>query len=924
MNLHAFSTLRGCRLGRAPYVLSVVLATLLFYLSANWNVAFAQIAPPPPPASNETVTTPEDTMVTITTDAVVPAGNWYYVVVTNSPAHGTALGDFPVIGSNYKLLYTPGSNQTSSVSFAYQICTLPFYILFGQPPVCGTQATITVNITPVNDPPLALMDRVSTFKNVAKDIDVLVNDAGGPLLPNGTKTEPSDTVTLVSVATPTNRDGTATIVGNKIRYTPKLDFCDNDPNTNPDDFFTYTVRDSAGLLATGTVEVTVECGNAIITVGEPYLIDDHTFFVDLYLESYGVDVAAVDFFVVYADSNVDTDPACLVDPDGVTPPVLANNVTNMPLAVNGFFSQVTDVSTWNSNINIDADPDVDALRFSIAGIGNPNNTPPVPPTILTGPSINLAARKLATIKFKVNPAGCNLNVTPPTVPTVRLTLAQLTNGNGNERGFTGPDGQNVTGTVQNKDLSLANINQAPTDILLSNNVVKEGISNAFIGFLSSVDADAGDTATYTIVGDPTNYFYVRFGNELAVRPFWAGSPPPSGQYAVLIKSTDSFGAASPEKILTIFVTNVNRPPVAENDGVTPLDPLNLPPDTIIANGRKTIVYNPTLSANDTDPDDPGCTRCSIQSVTNGKYGTATTDGVHIFYTPTDPTRINATDIFTYTVTDNDPTGALTDQATVTVWIAAETYNNTPVSRGDCNLDGVIGAGDLVATAREIFDDPAGKNWYDIPLGNYAFSAYGCNSNLDAVIDVADLSCTAQKIFNNAYICPLPGLAAAGSMVNASLVVDSGLRAAPGTKVQVPVRLATGGNAVAAAAFAVNFDAATLSFDATDSDGDGLPDAVSLNAPGNTFTMANYNAEASRVEIVIAGLSEPMPLLADGAIATVTLTVKEEASVSESAVTLTESSLSDAQSLAVPVDVSGGSIQIGQAAYRLLLPVITKQ
>ena len=418
---------------------------------------------------------------------------------------------------------------------------------------------------------------------------------------------------------------------------------------------------------------------------------------------------------------------------------------------------------------------------------------------------------------------------------------------------------------------------------------------------------------------------MRFGNELAVKPFLPLGQPPAGQYAVTIQSRDSFGALSYPKILTIFVTNVNRPPVAGDDGVTPLDPLNPPPDTIIAHGRKTIVYNPTLRANDTDPDDLGCTRCSIQSVTNGLYGTATTDGVNIFYTPTDPTRVGQTDTFTYTVTDNDPSGALTDQAVVTVLIQADAYaNNTPVSRGDCNMDGVIGAGDLVATAREIFDDPAGKHWYDIPLGNYGFSAYGCNSNLDAVIDVADLSCTAQKIFNNAYICPLPGLAAAGSMVNASLVVDSGLRAAPGTKIQVPVRLATGGNAVAAAAFAVNFDAATLSFDATDSDGDGLPDAVSLNAPGNTFTMANYNAEASRVEIVIAGLSDPMPLLADGAIATVTLTVKEEASVSESVVTLTESSLSDAQSLAVPVEVSGGSIQIGQAAYRLLLPVITKQ
>lgn len=915
MNLHALSTLRGCRLGRAAYVLSVVLATLLFDLSANWNVAFAQIAPPPPAASTETVTTPEDTMVTITTDVVVPAGNWYYLVVTNSPAHGTAIGVPPTIGQKYQLSYTPGNNQTSQVSFAYQICTNPS--VAGLPQVCGTQATVTVNITSVNDAPQVGSDWTETFKNVAKDIDVLANDYGGPLMPNGTKSEPADSATLISVATPTK--GTATIVGNKIRYTPAVDECNYSVS------FTYTVRDNAGLLGTGAVNVDVLCGNAVITVGDPYGFKDHTFLVDLNLTSEGMDVAAVDFFVVYAADGVNANPACLIDPDGTTPVLLANNVTNMPLASNGFFSQVTDVTNWNG-IN-DLDSDADALRFSIAGIGNPNSVPPVPPTLLAGPSINQTSRKLATIKFKangqfntINP-GCNLATLQ-----AHLDLEELKSGL-NERGFTGPDGQNIEGTVLDEDLDLAGVNQPPSDVSLSNNVVRENVPSAFIGFLSTTDPDAGDKAYYEIVQQfPSAYFEVRNGNELAVNSIGA----PAGQYIVTIKSTDSFGASnSPLKSFVILVTNVNQRPTANDDGLNAPNPNPLD-ENIIVRGRTEIPLA-TLLDNDTDPDDALllCSSCTIQSVTNGKKGFVTTDGLNIIYTPTDPAYVaqnnSKTDVFTYTITDNDPSGALNSSARVTVTFRPERINGVGiVVGGDCNMDGVIGAGDLVATAREIFDDPAGKHWYDIPLGNYGFSAYGCNSNLDAVIDVADLSCTAQKIFNNAYVCPLPGLAAASSMVNASLVVDSGLRAAPGTKVQVPVRLETGGNAVAAAAFAVNFDAANLSFDATDSDGDGLPDAVSLNAPSNTFTMANYNAEASRVEIVIAGLSEPMPLLADGAIATVTLTVKDDASASESAVTLTESSLSDGQAQAVPVEVSGGSIQIGQAAYRLLLPVITKQ
>lgn len=920
MSLHAKFYLRRSSLFGLQKVTGMALATALLLFLVAWSVALAQVAPPPPAASNETVSTTEDTTVIITTDVPVPAGNWYYVVVTNSPAHGTATGETPVIGDNYKLSYTPGSNQTSPVSFLYQICTQPIFIFVGQQQVCGTQATITVNpITPVNDAPMAVADQASTFRNVAKDIDVLANDNGGPLLPNGAKSEPLDTVTLTGIATPPT-NGTATIVGDKIRYTPNLDFCDALNTPAPDDSFTYTVRDSAGLLANATVSVTVACGNALITVGDPYPGDgNHTFLVDITLQSEGMDVAAVDFFVTFGDLNTSPNPTCLIDPDGTTPQLLANNVTNMPLAVNGFISQVTDIT------NRDADPHSDALRFSIAGIGNPNSNPPVPPTLLTGPSINTPSRRLATIKFKVNGPGCNL----PN-PTAFLDLAELQNNTPEDRGFTGPNGQNINGDVVDRTLNLATVNRTPTDILLSNNVVREGVSSAFVGFLSTLDPDTGDTFTYRVVSEvdqannPTNFFRIRFGNELAVRPFCplavpCGTPPPSGQYTVVIESADSFGAVR-QKPFTIFVTNVNQAPVANDDDLS---------SQFTVRGRTTIAYRPTLSANDHDPDgiglpNNGCPGCSIQSVTNGAHGTVTTDGVNIVYTPTDPAFVNANDTFLYTITDNDPSGALTDQAQVTVHVDADLNNSgNPVVRGDCNKDGVISAGDLVATARELFDDPAGNNWYDIPLGNYNWSAYGCNSKIDMFINVLDLTCTASRIFNNNYVCP-QALVAASSPMTANLAVSAGLTAAPGATVQVPVNLNSSGHAVAAAAFAVNFDAATFSFDTTDSDGNGVPDAVNLNAPGNAFVMATYNATASRIEIVITGMSDPMPQLSDGAIATVTLTVNSGATISESAVTLTESSLGDAQAQAIPVTVTDGAIQIANpSANRVLLPLVAR-
>lgn len=884
MSTHATSILRGRRLFRSSVRAGSIAVAFALFLFSSWGIVYAQVAPTPPPAVTKTVTTPEDTPVIIDTGISVPAGNWYIVLVTVGPAHGTAVGVDPGFapppGSTYKINYTPGANRVDPVSFAYQLCTRP---LVPGPQVCGTQATVTVDFTPVNDAPQVGADQVATFKNVAKDIDVLANDYAGPLFPDGTKSEPLQTLTLAAIATQPSHGGTATISGNKVHYVPPTNFC-GDFET-----FTYTVRDNGNpqLVGTGTVEVTVSCGDAVITVGDPYMIDDHMFLVDITLESHVADVSAVDFFVTNAN------PACLQDPDGATPQLLADNVTNMPPGPS-FVSQVADIT------NLDVDPDSDELRFSIAGIGNP-------PAILTGPSISTTTRRLATVKFKASGPGC------PGL-TADLTLRELrNNANTQDRGFTGPNGQNIEGDTLPKTLVLANINQPPTDILLSNNVVQEGIPNAFIGFLSTVDVDAGDTFVYALT-DPSGFFRIRFGNELAVRPALGpgnGPPPPSGQYDVDVTTTDSFGAQH-TKTFTIYVTNVNQAPTAGDD------------DAGIVRGRTTIPYVAALNTNDDDPDAAaphpnGCPGCSIQSVTQGAKGMVTTDGVNVIYTPTDPAFVgaNKTDTFTYIVTDNDPSGALSSNPAI---VTVNLRRDRPP--GDCNDDGAIGAGDLVATALELFDAPLGSNWYDTPLGNYAFSSYGCNSNIDMFVTAGDLACTAQKIFNNDFVCGTTMLASSATVAN--LAIANGLSAAPGMTVNVPVMLSTAGNAVAAAAFAVDFDAESLSFDATDADGDSLPDAVSLTVPSGAMAIASYNAAESRVEIVVTGMTMPLPLLSDGAIATVTLTVNEGVSVNETAVTLTESSLGGDQGQSVPLEVIDGSIQITtQPANRVLLPLINR-
>jgi len=94
---------------------------------------------------------------------------------------------------------------------------------------------------------------------------------------------------------------------------------------------------------------------------------------------------------------------------------------------------------------------------------------------------------------------------------------------------------------------------APTDILLSNSscYTTEGV-NAFVGTLSSVDVDPGDTFTYTLVagaGSTNNASFNISGANLRCNdPSVLGA----GTYSVRIRTTDSFSLTF-EKPFTITV-----------------------------------------------------------------------------------------------------------------------------------------------------------------------------------------------------------------------------------------------------------------------------------------------------------------------------------------------------------------------------------
>lgn len=153
--------------------------------------------------------------------------------------------------------FTPATDFDGDTEFTYTVSD-------GQ----GGEATATVRINVINNPPTVANDSATTQMNQSVSIDVLANDSD----PNG------DTLTLTGLSTVVN--GSVEIQNGQVLYQPNDGFLGRDN-------FTYTVRDVAGATALATVTVLVSYPN-----NPPIANDD--FLIDRYRPRYTVNVLAND------------------------------------------------------------------------------------------------------------------------------------------------------------------------------------------------------------------------------------------------------------------------------------------------------------------------------------------------------------------------------------------------------------------------------------------------------------------------------------------------------------------------------------------------------------------------------------------------------------------------------------------------------
>ncbi len=193
------------------------------------GIASAQIANRPPTPQNDTATTAEDTPVTIAVLAndTDPDGNALTLVSVDTSKKKGLKGTATISGNS--IVYTPKANDHGTRTFSYTVSDGSL----------TASATVTVTITPVNDPPTARPDQVKVKQGAAKTIHVLAND----------RDVDGDTLTITSVTTPAHGTAVITEAGRRIAYTPTAGYLGADT-------FNYVVSDGS-LSAVGSVQITV-------------------------------------------------------------------------------------------------------------------------------------------------------------------------------------------------------------------------------------------------------------------------------------------------------------------------------------------------------------------------------------------------------------------------------------------------------------------------------------------------------------------------------------------------------------------------------------------------------------------------------------------------------------------------------------------
>lgn len=148
--------------------------------------------------------------------------------------------------------------------------------------------------------------------------------------------------------------------------------------------------------------------------------------------------------------------------------------------------------------------------------------------------------------------------------------------------------------------------------------------------------------------------------------------------------------------------------------------------------------------------------------------------------------------------------------------------------------------------------------------------------------------------------------------NPVLDIANQVSALPNSQVSLPIQFTANGNQINSIAFSIDYDESWLSFDNTDGNSDGIPDAMSLSLPAGYSPMVSFDASDTDGEIDIAIFTLSPSPLPDGQIGAITLGVGNPPSQTEAAVAFSSepvASFGNTSGQSVDGTADGGSVLI---------------
>jgi gliding motility-associated-like protein len=651
---------------------------LLFCLFLG-NFAYGQI----PLTFPDSETTPEETSVDIKIlDNDVDLTGFNVATIDLDPGQG-----------GQQLTFTDPAKGTYTVDGSGVVTFLPVLNFFGTSNAqytventLGVQSgatDITITVTAVNDPPSAAADNASTNEDANVSVQVTANDADidGTIAVATVDLNPSTPARDITFST-TGGIFTADNSG-FITFAP-------DQNYNGPASVTYTVEDNdGGLSNVTTFSVTVTAVNDVPVANDDAAttIEDSSVIIDIDANDTDVegpvDPASVDMNVSLAgqqtthatsegvyvsdgtgnvtftpDLNFNGTAAVeytIEDGDGATS--LPATITVTVTAVNDPPVAVDDAASTNEGVQVslnvltnDTDPE---SNINPASVDLDISTPLIQNSITTGDG-DWNVNAIGLVTFDPDPDFAGMATLDYTVNDLAGAISNAATISITVNSVNDPPVANSDATTTNEDTDVTlNVVANDTDI--------DGTINS-----ASVDMDPATSGKQTTIAVTGGTFTVANTGIVTFAPTLNFFGASTATYTV----EDNNGATSNSTTITVTVSSVNDPPVAQNDATTTAE------DTpaainVLANDSD---IDGTLSASTLDLDTslPGAQNTS--TIAAGTF-TITSPGTVTFTPATD---FNGSATISYTVNDNG--GATSNQATITITVTA--LNDAPVAVND--------------------------------------------------------------------------------------------------------------------------------------------------------------------------------------------------------------------------------------------------